>query len=51
MRRCESHGFCGGRVGVGACVCLTKSGESGKVCKGVVAQKGKREYVEPVIAL
>ena len=29
-------------------MCLTKSGESGKDCKGVVAQK---EGAEPVIAL
>ena len=25
-----------------ACVCMTKSGESRKECKGVVAQKDKR---------
>ena len=30
-------------VGFSACVCLTKSGESGKDCKGVAAQKDKRE--------
>ena len=43
MRKCESHGFCGRGVGVGACMCLTKSRESGKDCQGVVAQKDKRE--------
>ena len=26
------------------CVCMMKSGESGKDCKGVVAQKDKREW-------
>ena len=31
-------------------MCLTKSGESGKDCKGVVAQKDKRER-KPVIVL
>ena len=25
-----------------ACVCITKSGENGKECKGAVAQKDKR---------
>ena len=40
--KCESHGFCGWSVGFWACVCLTKSGESRKDCKGVAAQKDKR---------
>ena len=40
---CESHGFCGWSVGFWTCVCLTKSGESGKDCKGVAARKDKRE--------
>ena len=43
VRKCESHGFCGWSVGFWACVCLTKSGGSGKDCKGVAAQKDKRE--------
>ena len=45
--KCEKvrngHGFCGWSVEFWACVCLTKSGESGKDCKGVAAQKDKRE--------
>ena len=44
VKKCESHGFCGWSVGVWACVCLTKSGESRKDCKGAVAQKDKREW-------
>ena len=43
VKKCESHGFCGWSIGVWAWVCLTKSGESGKDCKGVVAQRDKRE--------
>ena len=43
VRKCESHGFCGWSVGFWACVCLTKSGVSGKDCKGVAVQKDKRE--------
>ena len=43
VRKCESHGFCGWNIRFWACVCLTKSGESGKDCKGVAAQKDKRE--------
>ena len=43
MRKCESHGLCGWSVEFWACVFLTKSGESGKDCKGVEAQKDKRE--------
>ena len=30
-------------------VCLTKSGESGKDCKGVAAQKDKRERCDCVV--
>ena len=44
MRKCESHGFLRlKRWILNMCVCLTKSGESGKDCKGVAAQKDKRE--------
>ena len=32
-------------VGFWACMCLTKSRESGKDCKGVAAQKDKREWI------
>ena len=42
-QKCESHGFCGWSIGVWACMCLTKSGENRKDCKGVAAQKDKRE--------
>ena len=34
-----------------ACVCLTKSAENRKDCKGVVTQKDKTEGAEPVISL
>ena len=43
VRKCESHGFCGWSIRFWACMCLTKSRESGKDCKGVAAQKDKRE--------
>ena len=41
MRKSESHKFwvC---VGVWVCMCLMKSGESGKGCTAAVVQKGKR---------
>ena len=42
VRMCESLWFCDWSVGVEH-ACLTKSGESGKDCKGVVDQKDKRE--------
>ena len=42
VKKCESQGLCCWSTGVWACVCLTKSGESGKDCKGIV-QKDKRE--------
>ena len=44
MRKCEALEF------EHACVCMMKSGESGKDCKGAVCSE-RYEGAEPVIAL